>query len=203
MRIIALYSQKGGCGKTTITVHLAVAAHLAGESVAILDADPQRSAESWAAERTQRGEYMPPVACVTPANIDDALDAARNDGVTFCLIDNPPRASADAGRLLAEVDGVLIPVRPSAFDLSALHRTVEIIAAAGKPFAAILNACPLRAPEIAEARTALAQNGIPVLAQLNERRAYSRAVSSGRAVMEFEPEGKAAEEVAGLWRAMQ
>jgi chromosome partitioning protein len=67
----------------------------------------------------------------------------------------------------------------------------------------VLNACPFRAPEIKEAQRAISELGLPVLATIHERRAFSRAVSTGRAVMEFEPEGKAAEEINELWRVLQ
>jgi chromosome partitioning protein len=203
MRIFAVYTGKGGSGKTTTTVHLAVAAKMAGESVAIFDADHhQRSAEAWSAARSERNEYLPVVASVTPASIDEALAAARHDGITFCLIDAPPLTTADARRLLREAEAIIIPVRPSAFDLNALPRTLEIINALGKPFAVVLNACPIRAPEIQEARNELARMSVPVIATLHERRAFSRAVSTGRAVMEFEPAGRAAEEINALWRSL-
>lgn len=203
MRTLAFFTQKGGSGKTTLAVHLAVSAHLSGERVAILGADPQGSAEAWSKQRFARGESDPPVATVTPSSILDAKSAAQSEGYTLLLLDAPPLADADAGRLLSVVDGVLIPVRPSAFDLSALHRTVAIIQSAGIPMACILNACPVRAPEISEAQGAISELGLPILATIHDRRAFSRAVSAGRAVMEFDPHGKAAEEIENLRRALQ
>lgn len=203
MRIYATFIKKGGSGKTTLTVHLAVVAQLAGEKVAVLGADEQGSAESWARVRTARGESFVPVATVTPSSIADAIEAARHDGYTLVLIDVPPVSDSDANRILHHADAVLIPVRPSAFDLDAISATVATVSSVGVPMAAVLNACPPRAPEINEARALLEQNGLPILAMLHERRAFSRAVSTGRAVVEFEPCGKAAAEIAALWRALQ
>ena len=95
---------------------------------------------------------------------------------------------------------MLIPCRPTAFDLSAVSSSADIVAAAGKPAAFVLNACPARAPEVREAVDALAVYGLPVApVTIGERRAFSRAVASGRAVTEFDKNGKAAAEIRNLW----
>jgi chromosome partitioning protein len=66
MRTLALISQKGGSGKTTLAVHLAVAAMQAGERVTVLDTDPQGSAQAWAQVRPQGA---PAVVSATPAEV--------------------------------------------------------------------------------------------------------------------------------------
>jgi chromosome partitioning protein len=64
----------------------------------------------------------------------------------------------------------------------------------------VLSACPFRSPEIAETRELLKTYNLPVAPMdITERRAFSRAVASGRAVTEFESEGKAAAEIRALW----
>jgi chromosome partitioning protein len=86
------------------------------------------------------------------------------------------------------------------FDLAAVGSAVEIVRAAGVPAALVLNECPARAPEIAAAREALATFGLPVVAvEIAERRAFARAVATGRAVTEFDVHGKAAERSAPCW----
>jgi chromosome partitioning protein len=79
---------------------------------------------------------------------------------------------------------------------------VDILRAAEAPAAFILSACPLRAPEIVETRTVLTvRYGLPVApVEITERRAFARAVATGRAVTEFDSHGKAAEEIRALWR---
>ena len=98
------------------------------------------------------------------------------------------------------VDLVLIPCRPTAFDLAAAGSAVQIVRAAGVRAAFVLSACPFRAPEIVETRHVLETFGFPIApAVITDRRAFARAVATGRAVTEFESEGKAAEEIRALW----
>ncbi len=199
MRTIAVAAQKGGAGKTTVTVHIAVAAMLAGERVAIVDTDPQRTALAWAQTRAQE---FPTV--VATARVDEAKLEAASDGFTILLIDTAPVAAAATLGHLRAADFVLVPLRPSAFDLTTLDQTLALVRAAGTPGAIILNACPARAPEIAEARELCASVDLPLApVELGDRRAYSRAVQTGRAVQEFDPKGAAANEIARLWNYVE
>jgi chromosome partitioning protein len=94
----------------------------------------------------------------------------------------------------------VIPCRPTAFDLAAAGSAVEIVRAAGARAVFVLSACPFRAPEIAETRAVLEGFGLPVApVEITDRRAFARAVATGRAVTEFDSEGKAAEEIRALW----
>jgi chromosome partitioning protein len=199
MLTLAVVSQKGGAGKTTLTVHLAVAAMRAGEKVAILDTDPQHSASAWA--RTREDEE-PLVVEVDPGEVPDALATAKQDGYTLIVLDTSPRAEPIAAATCRASDFVLAPCRPSAFDLATVEQTVSIITAAGKASASaiVLNGCPARAPEVAEARSLCEGLAMPLATvELGLRRAFARAVQSGRAVQEFEPSGTAAAEIAALW----
>jgi len=196
MKVITLAAQKGGAGKTTLAVHLAVQAHKAGERVVLVDTDPQGSATAWA---RARGEDAPVIVAATSSQLSDVMTAARNDGMTLVILDTPPHAAAAS--TLADL--VLVPVRPSAFDLAASGASAEI-ARTAKRAAFVLSACPSRAPEIMEARKALELQGLPVLdTEIGERRSYARAVASGRAVAEFEPAGRAAHEISQLWREIK
>jgi chromosome partitioning protein len=103
--------------------------------------------------------------------------------------------------ITAAADFRLIPCRPSAFDLAAMASSVQLAKAAGKPAALVLNACPARAPEVAETREVLESYHLPLApVVIGDRRAFARAVATGRAVTEFDPEGKAAEEITKLWK---
>jgi len=197
MKKIAFLSQKGGSGKTTLSVHTAVAATEAGERVVVIDTDPQKSATSWANVRTQDA---PIVATVATSELNDVMTAASNDAMTLLIVDAAPHAAPAASRIAQAVDLVVIPVRPTAFDLAAVGNAVEIIKAANARAVFVLSACPFRSPEIAETRAVLAGYGLPVAPmEITDRRAYARAVASGRAVTEFESDGKAAAEVRALW----
>jgi chromosome partitioning protein len=199
MKKIAFLSQKGGSGKTTLVVHIAVAAQEDGERVVIADTDLQRSAGVWSEARTNQ---TPVVAEVAAAQLDSVIEASRHDAMTLCIIDTAPHAAPDAAHVARAADLVLIPCRPTAFDLAAAGSAVDIARAAQARAAFILSACPLRAPEIVEARTVLnTRYGLPVVpVEISERRAFARAIATGRAVTEFDSQGKAAEEIRTLWR---
>lgn len=197
MNVIAFLSQKGGSGKTTLSVHTAVAAEASGERVCIIDADPQESATAWASAREA---HTPIVATAQAGELEAALDAAKSEGMSFVVVDSPPHAAPAASQIARRAELVLIPVRPSAFDLAAVPAAVEIVRAAKVRGAFILSACPFRAPETGETRAALEAYGLPIVPQeITDRRAFARAVTTGSAVTEFESDGKAAEEIRALW----
>lgn len=117
------------------------------------------------------------------------------------ILDTAPHATPDAARLARQADLVAIPSRPTAFDLAAAQAGARIVKAAGAKGVFVLSACPFRAPEIAETRATLAAYGLPVAPiAITDRRAFARAIASGRAVTEFEDDGKAAAEIRALWQ---
>lgn len=197
MRSLAITNQKGGSGKSTLSVNLAVEATRRGERVLVLDTDPQASALAWASSREAP---EPAVEAVETARVPIRLFRARREGVTLVIIDTQPRAEAPLAALLRSVDYALVPLRPSTFDLAVLQKTLRPVLAAHLPGCIVLNSCPARAPEVARTREATQNLGVELApVELGERRAYMRAAASGRAVGEFEPNGPAAAEIAGLW----
>lgn len=198
MKSIAFLSQKGGSGKTTLAVHTAVTAQESGENVVVIDTDPQQSAMTWAAARTTD---IPPVAAINANEIQKVFEAAQNEEMTLAIVDTAPHAAPEASVIAAKVDLIAIPVRPSAFDIAAVGNAVEIAKAAKTRTVFVLSACPFRSPEIAETRELLKTYQLPIAPMdITERRAFSRAVASGRAVTEFESDGKAAAEIRALWQ---
>ncbi len=197
MKKIAFLSQKGGSGKTTLAVHTAVAAHEAGERVVVIDTDPQKSATVWGEARNQDA---PVVATAAATELVRVLDAAQQEHMTLAIVDTAPHAAPDAARIVRVVDLVVIPCRPTAFDIAAAGSAVDIVKAAGVEAVFVLSACPFRSPEIAETRAVLAEYGLPIVPiEIVDRRAFARAVATGRAVTEFESDGKAAGEIRALW----
>lgn len=164
----------------------------------VIDTDPQQSAMTWAGAREGNS---PPVAGISAGDIDKVLEAARQERMTLAVVDTAPHATPEASRIAQKADLVAIPVRPSAFDIAAAGNAVEIARAAGAKTVFVLSACPFRSPEIAETRELLAGYGLPIApVDITERRAFARAVASGRAVTEFESDGKAAAEIRALWQ---
>jgi chromosome partitioning protein len=196
MRSLAFLSQKGGSGKTTLAVHIAVAA-AQSENVILIDTDPQGSAIAWGQARKSK---PPTVHRAVSAMLGEVLQKAKQEGVTLAIVDTPPHATPGVDIVATSVDLLLIPCRPSAFDLAAITSSVQVAKAAGTKTAFVLNGCNHRSPEYNEARKVLARHGFPVCpAAPGQRTPFSRAISTGRAVTEFEPKGKAAEEILLLW----
>jgi chromosome partitioning protein len=203
MKVITLLAQKGGSGKSTAAINLAVAAEAgAGRSrrtAAIVDADPQASAAVW---RFQRAAETPVVIAVGPGELGLKLEACRKAGAGFAFIDTAPhteRAAVEAARL---ADLLLIPCRPSLLDIKALAPTAAIAAATGRPVVILLNAAPAKAGAVIEAaRLALSGYALPVAPiSLGQRAAFQNSLVLGLGVVEHEPRGKAADEVMALWR---
>lgn len=193
MRVVSIQSQKGGAGKSTITVHLASAMVARGRRVRVLDTDQQKSASLWA---SMRKSTTPEVIFVEPTKLLSAVVQARADGIELVIIDSPPNAGPDAVDIAQPADLMLIPCRPGVFDVSAVRRTIEIAGMAKKPFLVVLSACPPRAPEIVKTRLAFEAAGVPVAkSEIEMRRAMDRALQYGESVLEFEPEGESAKQI--------
>ena len=109
MRTIAVLSQKGGSGKTTLALHLAVAAEQSGKVAAVIDIDPQASAAGW---KDSRNSATPVVVSIPAARLAQALEAARNAAADIAVIDSAPHSGDMALAAAEAADFVLIPCRP-------------------------------------------------------------------------------------------
>jgi chromosome partitioning protein len=197
LKTIAIISQKGGAGKTTLSVHLATAASLAGHNAAIIDLDPQGTAASWG---DRRQADAPEVVSGQAARLSVLIEAARTNGAAFLVVDTAPNADQTALRAAQSADVVLIPCRAATFDLEAIKATLTLSQLAQKPAFVVLNAIPPRSGigrEAAEGLTAQGAKVAPVM--LSQRAAFTHGVIDGRTAQEFEPGGKAAEEIASLY----
>ncbi|HEY0425841.1 MAG TPA: hypothetical protein VGC82_21165, partial [Rhodopila sp.] len=146
----------------------------------------------------------PVVATAAPSGMAKVLKAARDERMDLVIVDTAPHAAPEAAGIARMVDLVLIPCRPTAFDLAAAGNAAAIVKAVGVRTAFVLSACPFRAPEIAEARVALTAYGLPIApAEITDRRAFARAVATGQSVTEFETDGRAAAEIRALWAWVQ
>src|SRR5262245_41058803 len=137
MKTVAVISQKGGSGKTTLCIHLAVASERKETTAAVVDLDPQASATTW---RDVRDDETPVVVPAQPNRLAIVLEEARKHGAELVLIDTSPNsetASLTAARL---ADMILIPCRPHLLDLQAIALSVEVARIAKKPFAVVFNA---------------------------------------------------------------
>jgi chromosome partitioning protein len=199
MRTVAVISQKGGAGKTTLALHIAVAAEQAGYSTVLLDMDPQGTAEAWS---EWRKEAPPVVIPAKTATLTRTLEKAAAHGGDLVIIDTPPLAEAEARAAAKIADLVLVPCRPNAFDIHSIRTTTDLTHFAAKPAFAVFNAGPVAAARLyAETAELVTEIGLRVVpARLSERAAFRHATGSGQVAQEIEPEGKAAAEITTLWR---
>lgn len=199
MPTIAIVSQKGGSGKTTLAVHLATRAAQAGHQSCVVDTDPQASAAAWS---DWRGDFLPVVVTSPPARLTRTIEGARKQGMDFVVIDTPPHADAAAREAIKAADIVLIPTRLRAFDLAALEPIVDLVALAKTPAFVVFNAVPAGAKLLtAEAEQVANGLGLTVCpVQLGERAAFHRSSAKGETAAEIDAEGKAAKEVEKLWK---
>ena len=201
MKTLAIISQKGGSGKTTLAVHMAVCAVRQNLHTAIIDIDPQGSAYDWYMSREEENELNAVQA--NAGQLAALLKQAKDGGADFVIVDTAPHSDSAAAITAQLADFILIPCRPARFDIKAISSTAEIIKLAKTPAAVIINAAP-RGKLADEAREVLEEQGITVLPPvLQNRVAYSHAVVDGRSVHEYEPEGKAAEEIDELFACLR
>lgn len=197
MPTLALLARKGGAGKTTLAVHLAV---LAGKGALLVDTDPQRSAQGWAASR----DRADPTTAIAEAG--DLRRFLPRITASWVIVDTPPHVGGVVDELAELADLVLIPVRPSILDLRAIASTVAAVKGSRAAASIVLNACPpgrgvAEAGVVAEARKVLRGYGLPVCpVAIGQRASLTHALNDGRAVEEFEPAGKAAGEIRRLWK---
>src|SRR3546814_17288584 len=122
--IAAILNQKGGVGKTTLATHIAGELAMRGQSVVLLDADPQDSALDWTQRRSQQGlpRLFSAVGLARETLHQDEPELARR--TEHVLIDGPPRIAAFERSALLAAERVLIPDQHHPHDLGSSAETV-------------------------------------------------------------------------------
>lgn len=197
MKTIAIVSQKGGAGKTTLALHIAAAAEAAGLPSVIIDLDPQASSAGWGDSRQAEA---PAVVALPYSRLDKGLHTAAENGAELVVIDTAPHSDSVAIAAIRAADLVLIPCRAGILDLRAITSTAELVVSAKKRAFVVLNALPPRATQLlADAQAAVTQHGMDVApVGLQQRAAFGHALTVGQTAPEYEPNGKAAEEVEAM-----
>ncbi len=200
-RILAFVSQKGGAGKTTLALNIAVVAAQSGRRVTVLDCDPQCSAVIWA---DLRDEPAPEVRYCPSLRLEHEIDRARGRGSDLILIDTAMGADGGPVAGARHAGLVVVPCRQSVFDLAAIRASLDVAAAARTRAVAVLNAVPTRSAEWeAGTRELLAGEGAQLLpAAVRHRVAFIRSARAGESVVEAEPGGRAATEIRAVTEAL-
>ena len=198
MKIISIVSQKGGVGKSTISIHLATAAAIKKKETALIDLDPQASVSNWSDSRET--EYPAVISCQA-SRLEKVLAAAQEEKADFVVIDSAPHSESAALAAIRAADLILIPCQPSILDLRAISNTIDLVRLAKKEATILLNCVPTRGTLGDEAAEAIQQYSIPVApVKISERTAFVRSLSAGLTVMEYEPKGKASAEIWQLYQ---
>jgi chromosome partitioning protein len=198
MKALALISQKGGVGKTTLATALAVCAEGEGKGTAVFDLDPQASAAFW---KDTRQAETPAVIALPSARLAHMLKAAAEAGTELAIIDTPPFAKDIAFEAAQAADFILVPTRPAVLDVMAMTKTLELVGHYGKPSAVVMTFCPTQGREVRDTEDAVEQLGARMApVKIGQRVAYSRAQQTGLTAQEFETDGKAAYELQRLWK---
>lgn len=198
MKVIALMTQKGGTGKTTLAASLAVAAQEAGENVFVIDMDPQGSMMNWSERRQAEA---PSVDRISPDKLAAALKGLEAGGYTLAVIDTQGVDSPATAAAMREADLSLIPARPSALDIEAARPTMGALMRLNRQYAFVLNQCPTgRTNRPADASRALSLLGVLALPFIAQRADHQDAIGLGLGVTELDPNSKAAEEINQLWQ---
>ena len=177
MFTVSLVSQKGGAGKTTLAVGLAVAHERAGGSAVVIDLDPQGSAGLWS---DLRADDRPVVVAAHAPRLARVLDAARSGGAELAIIDTAPHSSEAALAAARGSDLTLVPCRASVADLHAIKASLDICRVAGVRARVVLNAIPVQGPLAGQAREAMAEHRAEVApAMLCHRVAHVHSFTSG------------------------
>lgn len=201
LRTIAVAARKGGSGKTTLAVHLALAAHLRGHKVVLADADPQRSAIESLSARTSHGPFLADAAAVDLAAVHARCESY---GIGYLVIDTPGGPGPEARHAMALADLVLLTSRPNFLDIAAAVRTFAEARNLGRASLIVFTqAPPMRLGEenasVAKALEAMRFTNLPVSPDIvRARAAYQTCVAVGRSVEELGASA-AADEMASLW----
>ncbi len=197
---IAIISQKGGSGKTTTALNLAVAAQLDGKSVLLVDLDPQASATAWSRVRADKTLIVQPTH---PAGLHDLQVVSKAQGVDWIIIDTAAQTDSNAAEAVEVANLVLIPCRPSIMDLRAIPNSIRLCRLRKSTPHVVLTQIEPQGTLQDEARRNLAAQGVDVLeGGLGRRAAFHHSIIDGRTALEYEPHGKAAQEVRALYEVV-
>jgi len=202
MRTIAVVARKGGAGKTTLAVHLALAGHLRGVRTMLADADPQRSASEALKVRVGPG---PKRTETSGPKLFALHDTCLRAGYDLLVIDTPCGPEQDVVAAMSAADLALIVVRPTFLDIAAAVSVIDAARRLGRPAQIVLNQAfsprsGREPPSVLKAFEALRFTGMPVCPPVIRSRALMQiCVARGRSAEEYGP-SPAEQDIASLWR---
>ena len=199
-QVITIAQQKGGTGKTTLSIHLAVACLEQDKSVALVDLDPQASLTRWYRHRVSGFGETDGLTHrqISGWRVGAELEKLKRE-YDIVLLDNPPHAETDLKIAIRGADLLLVPVQLSPADLWAMQATLDLAASEHTEALLIYNRVPPRGRSSQEVREMIERGDVPAAdTQLGNRIAFSASLMSGLGVTEFAPRSSAAAEISDL-----
>ena len=199
-KVVLIAQQKGGAGKTTLAIQLAVAWVRAGKNVAMLDVDPQGSLAAWRGlrDRTLGEDEGPAVEALSGWRVGNRLASTGRES-DLVLVDSPPHAETEAKTAIRAADLVILPIQPTMLDLWATEATLDLAEAEKTKALLVLNRVPPRslaadavADEIEKKKWPLARN------RLGNRQAFAASINEGKGVIETAHSSAAGKEIDAL-----
>ena len=200
-KVITICQQKGGTGKTTLAVHLALAfAKLHNLKIAIIDTDPQGSLGKWFVVRTEKKVSNENLTFKTAS-----LWGAQYESKTLkkdhdiVIIDTPPKIESDARPSIEAADLVLIPVTPSHVDFWATEAIIEIAKKAGKKIFIQINRANERSKLVKKTHEYIKSINVNSTNTLiGHRQIYASSMGEGKTAIEKQKKSNAVEEIKKL-----
>lgn len=196
---IGIISAKGGCGKTTLALNLARAMHLDGNSVVVVDTDPQRTASMWAGR--QPDGYDLPVQHVEDADGDSLHERIQDAsaGADIAVIDGSAKLDGATGAAVRASRAVLIPVQPTPADTWGARSVVDVVKRTDTTAALVISRQIVGTNLASEVADGLTRYGLPVFEnRTSQRVAYAESMFDGQTVLDVSGAGKAKEEIQGI-----
>ena len=197
-KVITIAQQKGGTGKTTLTVHLALSfIKYHNLKVAIIDTDPQGSLGKWYMIRSDKGisdkNLTFKTASLWGAQYESKILKQENDIV---IIDTPPKIESDARPAIEAADLVLIPVAPSPVDFWATEAIIEIAKKAKRKILIQINRANLRSNLISKTHEYINTINVKAIDTLiGHRQIFMASMGEGKTVVEKQRKSKAVNEI--------
>lgn len=202
--IISFLNQKGGVGKTTLSIHIAANLSLLKYRVLLVDADVQGSAFDWAA--TRKADPIFNIVGLHKPILHKELKSLSK-GYDFVIIDGPPRVYDVARSAIVSSDLVLIPIQPSPYDVWAAKEVVDLIEEVSAPISEIKKIERAFVINRKIANTAIGRDVIEALGQYKtpvltshvcQRISYAESAAEGLTVMEDNKDQLAIKEINSL-----
>ena len=197
MKKVAIISQKGGTGKTTLAVNLAIASEFSNHKTVVFDLDPQASSSDW---HDQRSMARPKVVSLHAARLAHYLGDAQAQGVEMIFFDTAPHAQKDALDAVHVSDLILIPCRASLMDLRAIRTNQQIATIANKPATVVLTQVPPTGTLKEDAIKAIKYYQLEVApVAIGYRAIFVHSFAMGKGVLELDRSSKGSQEIEALF----